>query len=135
MPETTNELALSRSAYLEAFGQPPTDASLVARGRPASWRARGAGIRLGATVVLAPIVAIIPPHAPWVVAVLITGGILTRRRWTERLTVVSFSGACPRCGEALLLSEGSRLMNPHPLTCEGCHHTVTLKHSPTEVDE
>ena len=134
-PVPTGFSPVSRQALIEAFGQPPKEVALVAFGRPRSWRVRGAGMRLLLTLVLAPLVAIIPPHAPWVVAVLVTGGILTRRRWTERLTIASFEGGCPRCDESLVLAEGTRLMNPHVLTCEGCHHTLTLNHSPIQPDQ
>lgn len=117
-------------AQIQAFGHSPADASLSAFGRPAAWRVRGAVIRLVATLILAPLVAIIPPHAPWVVAVLITGLIFTRRRWTEKLTVTAFEGDCPKCGSALSLAPGTRLLNPHALTCESCHHSLSLTHSP-----
>ncbi len=126
----TGHTQTTRTASLEAFGQPPTEAELTVLSRPAAWRVRGALVRLGLTVVLTPIVAIIPPHAPWVVAVLVGGGILTRRRLTERLTVVGFAGVCPRCGESVPLTPGTRLLNPHPLPCEGCHHSLSLNHAP-----
>lgn len=119
-------------AQVETFGHPPVEVSLSAFGRPAAWRVRGAVVRLVATLILAPLVAIIPPHAPWVVAVLITGLILTRRRLTEKLTVTHFEGTCPKCGNPLTLAAGTRLLNPHALTCESCHHGLSLTHNPVE---
>ncbi len=43
-----------------------------------------------------------------------------------RYTVLSFHGACPRCGEALTLKRGSKIGLPHPMTCYACHHEPEL---------
>ena len=77
-------------------------------------------------LLVAPAVAIVPPHAPWVIGVLATGTLMARRRWNERFTVMSVVGACPRCGYEYQIASG-RLRRPHPLPCEECHHESTLQ--------
>lgn len=78
------------------------------------------------TVVVAPVLAIVPPHAPWVLGALAIGTIFARRRWNERYTVVAVSATCPKCG-AEIGGKTGRLRSPHPLPCEACHHESTLQ--------
>lgn len=113
-------------AQLSSFGEPPRPAELSVWVRTRAWRLRGALLRLGATAIAAPLAFLIPPHAPWGVGVLAGGLLLARRRWTEHLTVVTFSGSCPRCGIDLALPAGTRLLSPHSIPCESCHHDVLL---------
>ncbi len=79
------------------------------------------------TLIVAPLVALIPPHAPWAVAALAIGATITRRRWLERHTVQSMSGDCPRCGTPLRVARPTRLRHPHAISCETCHHEPLLK--------
>jgi hypothetical protein len=81
---------------------------------------------MAVALLVVPAVAIVPPHAPWVIGVLATGVLLARRRWNERFTVMSVVGACPRCGREYEITPG-RLRQPHPLPCEGCHHESRLQ--------
>lgn len=85
----------------------------------------GAARTLGVTLVLTPLVAVVPPHAPWAFGVLLTGGIFARRRWTETHTLMAVDGPCPKCGGAFEVKP-SRLKRPHPLQCEACHHVSVL---------
>lgn len=113
-------------ARVALFGFEPTTATLDLRPRARSWRIRGVARILLITFVLAPCVAVIPPHAPWVLGVLAGGIILARRRWKEHYTLEAVHGTCPRCGGPLAASHG-RLRSPHPLSCDKCHHEVSVQ--------
>lgn len=76
--------------------------------------------------VVAPFVAIIPPHAVWLIGALLTGAFLARKRYIERFTLLSASGVCPKCGEELSVKPG-RLRAPHPVPCDACHHESSLR--------
>jgi hypothetical protein len=114
-------------APVTLFGHPPSMASLELQARSRSWRLRKAAISGGPFLLLAPVVALLPPHVPWAVAALGTGFYLARRGWTEEFTVLAFEGTCPRCGAGLSLPSGSRLRFPHSLHCDGCRHEPILK--------
>jgi len=86
----------------------------------------GAGRAVGLAVLVAPVAGLVPPHAPWILGVLGVGGLLARRRWHERFTVVGVEGPCPKCGEALEVPRG-RLRTPHPVPCHSCHHEVSVE--------
>ncbi len=113
-------------ARVVLFGFEPTAATLELRPRAKSWRVRGVVRILLITFVVAPAVAVIPPHAPWVLGVLATGIILARRRWQEHFSLEAVRGSCPRCGGSLSASPG-RLRSPHPLSCDGCRHEVSVE--------
>jgi len=81
---------------------------------------------MGIFLVIAPMMAIVPPHAPWLIGALTAGIILTRRRLIERFTLISLEGTCPKC-DATIDVKRTRLRIPHPLTCQSCHHQASLK--------
>ena len=108
------------------FGFPDTPVELSVRRRALSWRAGGAARTAALFVVLAPLVAIVPPHAPWAIGALAAGGLLARRRWSERFTLERVEGPCPKCGAPLAVKAG-RLELPHPVSCESCHHQTALR--------
>ena len=81
---------------------------------------------MGIFLVIAPVAAIVPPHAPWGIGALAVGIILARRRMIERFTLIALEGTCPNCDEPLRVKR-TRLRTPHPITCEGCHHQASLK--------
>ncbi|NNL31476.1 MAG: hypothetical protein HKO77_10655, partial [Gemmatimonadetes bacterium] len=56
----------------------------------------------------------------------VTGGVLARRRYIERFTLVSVDGQCPKCNGELKVKKG-RLKQPHSLPCEGCNHEPALR--------
>jgi len=118
---------LEAHATLFGFEQTPARATVIARGR--GWRVGGAARTFGIFVVIAPIVAIFPPHAVWLIGALVTGALLARRRYIERFTLVHVEGTCPRCGATLGVKAG-RLEDPHPLPCEACHHESSLQMPP-----
>jgi len=76
--------------------------------------------------VVAPMVAVFPPHAVWLIGALLTGSVLARRRYIERFTLVSVKGACPKCGDAIAV-KSTRLRIPHQLPCENCNHESLLR--------
>jgi hypothetical protein len=108
------------------FGFPNTPVEMSVRQRPLSWRAGGAARTLAVFVVVAPLVAIVPPHAPWAIGASAAGAILARRRWSERFTLERVEGACPKCGAPLSVRAG-RLKLPHPVACDACHHQTSLR--------
>lgn len=113
-------------ARVSLFGFEPTTAILDLRPRAKSWRVRGVVRILVVTLIVAPSVVVIPPHAPWVLGALAAGIILARRRWKEHFTLEAVHGTCPRCGGDLSGSRG-RLRSPHPLSCAGCRHEVSVQ--------
>ena len=79
----------------------------------------------GVALILALLVALIPPHAPWLLGVLAVGAWRARAEWRGEYELHEFAGACPRCGETLKLEE--RYITP-PLVvhCDACHSQPQL---------
>jgi hypothetical protein len=71
-------------------------------------------------------VLFIPPHGVWTIGALTAGIILARRRWSERSTLISLHGSCPKCKAPLSVKSGP-LREPHPVTCDQCHHMGSLE--------
>lgn len=90
------------------------------------WRARRTAIALAAGLIVAPIAALVPPHAPWALGALGMGILTARRRWTEEHTLHFLQGACPRCGAAVTLSHPSRLRHPHATSCPSCQYELAI---------
>ena len=108
------------------FGFDPAPVEVTLRQRNRAWRVGGAARTFGISVVVAPFVALLPPHAVWPIGALAVGGFLARRRLSERFTLLALEGACPKCGERIRTKRG-RLRRPHPLPCDHCHHESTLR--------
>lgn len=111
-------------ATLFGFDDQPVRAEILPRSK--AWRVGGAARTFAVFAVVAPLVAVFPPHAVWFLGALVAGGVLARRRYIERFTLVSVEGVCPRCGETLAAKKG-RLKQPHLLPCEGCNHEPALR--------
>ena len=111
---------------LTLFGFPTRTVPIRIRPRSKAWRLGGAARTFAVFGVVAPVVAILPPHAPWALGALGAGAFLARRRWQEDFTIEHLEGECPKC-DHLIRVTGVRLRVPHPVTCDGCHHQVTLK--------
>ncbi len=111
---------------LSLFGFPDTPAELAVLPRSAGWRLGRSSAFIGTGLVLAPLVGLIPPHAPWVLAVLGTGGLMGIRKWKERFTILSLQGECPKCGGPLSLKSGTPLRSVMTVPCSGCNHDSRL---------
>lgn len=111
-------------ATLFGFEDTPMAARIIARSR--AWRVGGAVRTFAVFAVVAPLVAVFPPHAVWLIGALVVGAVLARRRYIERFTLVGVEGKCPKCGTPLSVKKG-RLKRPHPLPCEGCNHEPSLR--------
>lgn len=123
-PDPENQAVQAR---LVLFGYPPAPARATVTRRAAGSRAMRAGLYAGGTLLLTPVAAIFPPHAPWAMAVLIGGGLLTWRGWSTREVVASFQGECPRCGHPLSLDPGTRLRDGLAVSCPECGMDPLLK--------
>lgn len=121
-------------AHAELFGFPPAPVRVAIKPRTRAWRVGGAARTMAITLVVAPAVAIVPPHAPWLIGAFVGGSILARRRFTERFTLIRVEGECPKCSDAIHVKTG-RLKEPHPLPCEGCHHQSSLRFPEGLLDE
>ena len=124
---------LNTDARVVLFGFEPAAATVALRRRPRRWRVGGALKIMAVAVVVAPVLGLIPPHAPWIIGALAVGGFLAKRRLDERFTVVSLEARCPRCDASLQAPVG-RLRDPHPVPCQACHHEPAL-HVPTDALE
>lgn len=123
---------LSLIAEARVFGHDPTPVTLRVVPRSTAWRAGRAARWLAAGAVLAPVVAVLPPHAPWAVGAGAGGVVLALRKWGERFTLVGVDGRCPRCGSILVHSGRTPLRVPHPTACEGCGNPVALHADPDD---
>ena len=117
------------AGHVRLFGFDPVSAIGSIRPRPRSWRIAGA-VRTGiATLVLTPVAAIVPPHAPWALGALGVGFVLGRRRLNHRFTLEALEARCPKCDGVLTVRPG-QLKTPHTVPCDGCHHEATLELDP-----
>ena len=117
-------MTLQGRAVLFGFDATSVGVEVVPRTR--RWRLVGALQAMGASLLVAPVAAVVPPHAPWAIGALAAGGYFARRRWVETHTLVGVDGTCPKCA-APFKTRKSRLRSPHPLDCEACHHTSELR--------
>ena len=111
------------------FGFEATEAVASIQRRGRRWRVGGAARTMGIFLVIAPVAAIVPPHAPWGIGALAAGVILARRRMIERFTLIALEATCPKCGAPLRVKR-TRLRTPHAISCEVCHHQSSLKFPP-----
>lgn len=117
----------SPAARLTLFGFTPTAADVEIIHRPRSWRATRALLSIAVAVGVAPVAALVPPHLPWPIVALGAGLYLAVRRWTERYTLRSLAGRCPKCGHAQTVDSPVKLKDPHAMTCAGCSHDLVLQ--------
>ena len=123
-PDASGAWKVDGHASLFGFEKVAVQAAIQPRSR--AWRVGGAARTMAIFVVVAPFVAIFPPHAVWPIGALLTGGLLARKRYVERFTVVSLSGTCPKCDKAFEVKSG-RLLVPHPVPCPDCHHEASVR--------
>ena len=123
MSSPTGHAVLARASV---FGFDPTPLRLTVESRSTAWRATRAAAFVGGGLVLAPVVALAPPHVAWAMGSVLTGGFLGWRKWVERFTLVAVEGDCPKCGDALTLDGATRLRARSTLPCPGCHHDLQV---------
>ncbi|MEK9500391.1 hypothetical protein [Gaopeijia maritima] len=113
-------------AEARVFGHDATPAALEVIPRSTRWRTGRAARWFVGGAVLAPLVAILPPHAPWAVGAAAGGLAFGLRRLNERYTLIDLEGRCPRCGAALAHEGRTPLRVPHSVTCGSCSNAVAL---------
>ena len=118
---------LSGDARLTLRGHEPRPATLEIEYRAPRTRMTRALLSLLGFWVLAPLVAIVPPHVPWALLAFAAGIYFAFRQWTGEYIVHRFDGACPRCETPLPLPAGSRVRLPHQMVCYRCHHEPLLE--------
>jgi len=123
--EPDHQGTFTAPAHIVLFGYPDTSGEVRLRPRPRSYRVGGAVRYAAAGLLAAPLVGLVPPHAPWAVGALTGGLVLARKRYQERYTIESVRGRCPRCGGQLGVRPG-RLRSPHPIPCEACRYECAL---------
>jgi hypothetical protein len=130
-PESTSsdsdgEAPVEIPATLALFGYPDSTAKVNAISRSTAWRAIRASAFLGGGLLLAIILGMVPPHAPWVAMALGAGFYFGHRKWRERWTIVWFEGLCPKCGGQLRIPDGTPLRPVLSVPCDQCHHDSRL---------
>lgn len=113
-------------AALRLRGHEAKPAEIQIEKRPRQTRMTRSILTLVGFLVLAPVVALIPPHIPWVLVALFMGGYLAWKQWAGEYIVHSFSGNCPRCDAELKIDPGSKVGLPLEMDCYSCHHKPTL---------
>lgn len=123
-------------ARLSLFGFVSTPALLSVTPRTRTTRVTRAIASVIGSVLLAPVVFLIPPHAEWVMITIATGLYWARKNWIAEYVVAEFAGTCPRCFTAVGIRRGATLRFPHAVTCYSCHQHPVLERGPAPpVDE
>ena len=113
-------------AQITLFGFDLVRTTARVEARSVGWRARRTALALAAGLIVAPAVALVPPHAPWAIGALGISLLVARQRWAEEYTLYSFAGVCPRCEERVSLSRPVRLRRPHQISCPSCHYELAI---------
>ena len=108
------------------FGHEPVAVTLQLIPRSTGWRLNRTLRYLIGGAVAAPVLAVLPPHAPWAVAAGAGGTLLALRKWRERFTLLGMEGTCPRCGAGLDAGTGVPLREPHRISCDACGNPVIV---------
>ncbi len=114
-------------AHITLFGFDPARATARVETRGVAWRARRSSLALVGGVIVAPLAALVPPHAPWALAALGVSLVTARHYWTERHSLHALEGDCPRCGEGVSISRVVRLRHPHPISCTSCRYELAIR--------
>jgi hypothetical protein len=122
-----NRAAEIPPVHMVLSAYPPAPARVGLVYQPAPLRALQAILSLAFFWGIAPFTFIIPPHYPFPVLCLATGGYLAHLFWTGRYRVRWFVGQCPRCGGHLRMSLGERISLPHTVPCLACHFEPALE--------
>ncbi|NNK61945.1 MAG: hypothetical protein HKO98_01965 [Gemmatimonadetes bacterium] len=128
MPADPSPTAVPATARV--FGHEPVAVTLELIPRTTGWRLGRTLRYLIAGAVAAPVLGVLPPHAPWAVAAGAGGTVLALRKWRERFTLVGMEAVCPRCGAALDGGRSVPLRDPHRISCDGCGNPVIVSVDP-----
>ncbi|MDB4952177.1 MAG: hypothetical protein JWM27_4826 [Gemmatimonadetes bacterium] len=118
-----------RTVWLTYPGPGVTEARARIAERSAQWRRAGALKQLALWLLL-PLVALVPPHFPWILIVLVLGGMRAWSRWNEHATLLSLHGPCPKCGTEQEFTETGRMKFPHKVTCQHCRWDLRVELTP-----
>jgi hypothetical protein len=95
--------------------------------RSPAWR-RTSAFRELLWLLLLPLAALVPPHAPWIVVLIAFASYRAFNRMRERRTLVSLRGTCPKCGTEQEFSEIGRMKEPdHTVNCAGCRWDLRVE--------
>ncbi|MFS8638071.1 MAG: hypothetical protein FWJ74_08280 [Gemmatimonadota bacterium] len=117
----------SPAARVTLFGFKSVPAHAELLHRPRSVRFTRAIIALAVCWCAAPVVAILPPHIPWLLAAIGAGLYFGWREWHGAYEVRRITAQCPSCGAELAVRPGARIDLPHKLPCFSCHHEPLLE--------
>jgi len=117
---------MSVPARITLFGFPPVEGSARIEPRSVRWRVRSTLASLGVALLIAPLLALVPPHAPWALGTLGMGAATARRKWLEVHSLRSIEGGCPRCGSDISLAKPARLRHPHAVPCDDCKFELSV---------
>ena len=110
---------------LRAFGADTSTADIEVTPRSLAWRvSRAVGFGIAGYAIM--LLAILPPHALWAMAGLVTGTALAALKWLERYTLEAFEGTCPHCGAGVSSDGRSRLKARSTVTCDTCQRASEL---------
>lgn len=123
-------LGTSVPASITLFGFDTAPATVRIEPRSLMWRSRRALFAFVAGLVIAPLVALFPPHALWALGALGLGTLTAQRRWIEYHSLLAVDGSCPNCRNRITLRKVGRLRHPHPLACDSCHYELALEVKP-----
>jgi len=127
--ETESRPPEAGTGRLVLFGHAPVPTVLEVERRPDAVRFRRAAIRLAICWLTIPVVALVPPHLPWVALALLAGPYMARREWIGEFEIRRFEGRCPGCGERLDAKVGRSVRLPMPIDCPHCHRQSMLEHA------
>jgi hypothetical protein len=125
-PEGADLPPAEYSGRVSLFGFEPTPATFSLVHVPAAKRATRAALFGAGGVLAAPLVAFIPPHIPWALAVFAGGLYFARRTWQGEYTVHAARAVCPRCSEPVPFKPGEGVRFPTERSCYVCHQSLMI---------
>lgn len=118
---------LKPPAWLDAFGYPSTPVAVTLLPRPVSWRMTRSLLSLLVGWGMIPVVALIPPHAPWAILAFFGGAFFAQRFARERVTLLDMAGPCPRCQKPLQTRRPAMFREPYSIDCGHCGQGLLLR--------
>jgi len=115
------------AARVTLFGFKSVPAYAEVVHRPRSLRFTRAMLALAGCWCSAPVIAILPPHLPWLFVAFAAGLFFAWANWRGSYEVRCVHARCPSCGRELAIRPGARIDLPYRLACLSCHHTPLLE--------